>query len=628
MYPKILNLSNLVLSKSQKTVLLKGLKFTPTPTRNVWEIKKDVEEFSRKLRLIEFFATMENNSNAETCSIVKGKSTFAPPDKRNMSLDTTIKYLKTPRYDPNPSKNKSNLSRSERNGIKDLMHNKNIVIKEADKGGCVVIMNTTHYVSMVMDHLRDTSTYRKTKANCDNKVMAELKRMVTKHEKILTKQEANYLTKFSFTTSNFYGLPKIHKSAIIAETIKIQNSECINVFEPADLKLRPIIAGPNCPTKPLSNMIDILIKPLLLHVKSYIKDNIDFLQKCSRENSETTILATFDITSLYTSIPHSYGLEAIKYWLDNFRSSVNQRFPTSFILEAIKFILTNNNFVFDDEFLTQLLGTAMGSIFAPTYAGLVIGYLEIKLYAICEIKWGAAISKFIYENWSRFLDDCEILLDKSIVKPEELLEVLNSINFHIKFTMDYSDTEIPFLDILIKRDSNIWMDLYHKPTDTQRYVPFNSNHPPHCKRNIPFTLARRICTIVENSDRKTTLLNKLRENLSAQLYPLDLINKGISKAVNIPQSELRKPKQSKKDENIVPFISTYNPNNPKIFNNIKTAFETLKTNKIPGFANLQLIKSLRQAPNLKRMLTSAAFSTKKAMVQKCGDSRCFCCENL
>ena len=270
----------------------------------------------------------------------------------------------------------------------------------------------------------------------------------------------------------------------------------------------------------------------------------------------------------------------------------------------------------------------MGSIFAPTYAGLVIGYLEIKLYAICEIKWGAAISKFIYENWSRFLDDCEILLDKSIVKPEELLEVLNSINFHIKFTMDYSDTEIPFLDILIKRDSNIWMDLYHKPTDTQRYVPFNSNHPPHCKRNIPFTLARRICTIVENSDRKTTLLNKLRENLSAQLYPLDLINKGISKAVNIPQSELRKPKQSKKDENIVPFISTYNPNNPKIFNNIKTAFETLKTNKIPGFANLQLIKSLRQAPNLKRMLTSAAFSTKKAMVQKCGDSRCFCCENL
>ena len=375
-------------------------------------------------------------------------------------------------------------------------------------------------------------------------------------------------------------------------------------------------------------MVDILIKPLLRHVKSYIKDNIDFLHKCSRKNTENTVLATFDITSLYTSIPHSYGLEAIKYWLDNFRSSVNQRFSTSFILEAIKFILTNNNFVFNDEFLTQLLGTAMGSIFAPTYAGLVIGYLEIKLYAICEIRWGATISKFIYENWSRFLDDCEILLDKSVVKPEELLEVLNSINVYIKFTMDYSDTEIPFLDILIKRDSNIWMDLYHKPTDTQRYVPFNSNHPPHCKRNIPFTLARRICTIVENSDRKTTLLNKLRENLSQQLYPLNLINKGISKAINIPQTELRKPKQSKKDENIVPFISTYNPNNPKIFNNIKAAFETLKTNKIPGFTNLQLIKSLRQAPNLKRMLTSAAFSTKKAMVQKCGDSRCLCCQYL
>ena len=42
------------------------------------------------------------------------------------------------------------------------------------------------------------------------------------------------------------------------------------------------------------------------------------------------------------------------------------------------------------------------------------------------------------------------------------------------------------------------MAIFYKKTDTQRCVPFNSCHPKQCKNNIPFTLARIICTIMEN----------------------------------------------------------------------------------------------------------------------------------
>ena len=78
---------------------------------------------------------------------------------------------------------------------------------------------------------------------------------------------------------------------------------------------------------------------------------------------------------------------------------------------------------------------------------------------------------------------------------EELLLTLTSINPSIQFTMEYSKDQIPFLDILIMRNENgIWMDLYHKPTDTQRCLSFTSGHPNHCKRNISFCLGRRICT--------------------------------------------------------------------------------------------------------------------------------------
>ena len=41
-----------------------------------------------------------------------------------------------------------------------------------------------------------------------------------------------------------------------------QNIEIIEIFEPDDLKLRPIVGGPKCPRK-LGQLIDILIKPFL-----------------------------------------------------------------------------------------------------------------------------------------------------------------------------------------------------------------------------------------------------------------------------------------------------------------------------------------------------------------------------
>ena len=40
--------------------------------------------------------------------------------------------------------NKSNISKHEPKGLMELKNNKNILIKEADKGGSVVMMSTKH----------------------------------------------------------------------------------------------------------------------------------------------------------------------------------------------------------------------------------------------------------------------------------------------------------------------------------------------------------------------------------------------------------------------------------------------------------------------------------------------------
>ena len=212
-----------------------------------------------------------------------------------------------------------------------MKNNDSIFIKEADKGACVVIMNNSNHMTMVCSQFDDGITYKRLSMSSDKTILEKLSKLVNKYQRDLTKKETDYLTNFSCKTSNFYGLPKVHKSDVITKAIEEQNSEYIRVHEPEDLTLRPIVAGPNCLTKRLSPFTDTIIKPLVLHIKSYIRDTIHFLQKCSRTEKDKTVLCTFEVKSLYTNIPLEYGPEAMNYWLDKHQDSINPRFSKAFL---------------------------------------------------------------------------------------------------------------------------------------------------------------------------------------------------------------------------------------------------------------------------------------------------------
>ena len=96
--------------------------------------------------------------------------------------------------------------------------------------------------------------------------------------------------------------------------------------------------------------------------------------------------------------------------------------------------------------------------------------------------------------------------------------------------------------------------------------------------------------------------------------------------MSIPLQELCTPKTISND-NSLPFITTYNPNNPNVYE-IDKSVECLKRNKVDGFENLKVIKIKRQAPNLKRILTKAECSQTQVGVYKYPDKRCECCASL
>ena len=69
-------------------------------------------------------------------------------------------------------------------------------------------------------------------------------------------------------------------------------------------------------------------------------------------------------------------------------------------------------------------------------------------------------SKHFQNSWFRYLDDRQILLKVNLIKPEQLLSILNQINKNIQFTMEKSQIRLPFFDIMInKSGTKNWMDI-------------------------------------------------------------------------------------------------------------------------------------------------------------------------
>ncbi|KAL7405160.1 hypothetical protein ABVT39_024706 [Epinephelus coioides] len=77
----------------------------------------------------------------------------------------------------------------------------------------------------------------------------------------------------------------------------------------------------------------------------------------------------------------------------------------------------------------------------------------------------------------------------------EFFLYFNSNNYHLKFTMDYNEHQINFLDILVYRDQNkLGTKLYRKSTDRNSILHGTSFHPIPLKKSLPISQFSRICS--------------------------------------------------------------------------------------------------------------------------------------
>ena len=286
------------------------------------------------------------------------KRSWIPKPSKNTTLESFIDLVKndvqTATSTNIPTHN--NLTPAEKGALQELKERDDIVIKSADKGSAIVVMDKVDYLEEANRQLMDERFYKKLDSDpteeFSTKITQELK--IMKENSHIDKNTFDYLKPDKPKVGRFYLLPKIHK-----------------VNNPG----RPIVSANGHPTEKISEFVDFHLRPHVEALPSHLKDTTDYLKKMESMNPlpSGTILVSMDVTSLYTNIPHNDGIEACREAWD--QRAVKEP-PTECLVQLLTLVLKHNNFTFNGEHFLQINGTAMGTKMAPSYANIFMGKLE------------------------------------------------------------------------------------------------------------------------------------------------------------------------------------------------------------------------------------------------------------
>ena len=149
-------------------------------------------------------------------------------------------------------------------------------------------------------------------------------------------------------------------------------------------------------------------------------------------------------------------------------------------------------------------------------------------------------------------------------KLEDFLDYINKAHETIKFTAEYSMTEVAFLDTLVyKLNGNLATKVYHKKTDDKMYLHYSSAHPKSQKDAIPYSLfirCKRICTEKRHFFME---VQDITQKLAYRGYPHELIVKSFLKANQQNRDDLLLiNKENLTTDKKIRLITTYNTHNP------------------------------------------------------------------
>ena len=407
---------------------------------------------------------------------------------------------------------------------------------------------------------------------------------------------------FEARPGRFYLLPKIHKGTLPPPG-------------------RPIVSAIKSPTEIISQFLDHFLQPCFPQIKSYVKDTGHFIFLLEEIGAlpGPTLLATFDVTSLYTNVPLEEARKAVGRSLLCSRHSGDVPHTES-LLHLLKLVFTKNIFSFSNgenlSFYLQTNGVSMGSKCAPAVACIFMAQFEETFVYSLQTSKRPSI-------WLRYIDDIFCIWPHGPEKLASFTEYLNSCHPKIKFTCDSSPHCIDFLDVRVHlTNGRLTTELFTKPTSSLAYLLRSSYHPRRVFDALPygeFVRTRRNCSTLEKYDSHS---NRLLQAFLERGYNLDQLEKARSKARQLSRQDIL-------DKYALPVTPQITPSSPpdqfyltvKFFQSSHLVRDLIKQNwtvlgKSETTTSLyenKLVISYKRNPRLRDMLVKSSIPIIKIM---------------
>ncbi|BHF73525.1 hypothetical protein SprV_0401660600 [Sparganum proliferum] len=286
------------------------------------------------------------------------------------------------------------LSKVERDALRKLKADKDLVIVSADKGRSTIVLDRTDYLQKVKGLLEDRQFY----VSCEtNPVKARTRKinatlLALENSDAITTTDRRMERSQDTTLARFDALPEVHKDGPT---------------------LRPIVSLKGTPTYGLAKWLFRRLKFLTAESYTPVSSSAQFLEKLKGDLA----IETIDL------------LLQIKY------DETENRLGHAQVLQLLKFCL-RTYFTFDGTIYEQVTGTPMDSPIWGFIAEAVLQRLESLVFQHYRLKF-----------WARNVDDTFVVIDR-----DQLLtfkEHLSAVFPDIRFTMEEENNQHAFLDVFL-----------------------------------------------------------------------------------------------------------------------------------------------------------------------------------